>query len=552
VTATGWGLVGALLVAAGHAEARPRGPSPSDDDWATHVGLVDQLAWAATDRQVRSYLRTLRRDDESLFARSLVPAHRHLMRRHGPHPVYAVEAELLEELPGADRRLVHLREAVVYTNPSRRPLSSITFRVFANGRHVFPGAARVLDVRQGVHRVPHELDGSLLTVNLDEPLPPGRTARLLIELVEDIQPFDPTSGPADDAALPAEEVGGLGFHRDRVHLGGFLAVATPVDPTGRFDRRPLPPSGEYAVFDPAHFHVVFDLASDRQLITSGIEVARRSDADRQTVVAVAALTRDFAAVAGRGLTSSAHTIGDLTVRVHFDEQAEVMGRHLLRWASDASELFVETYGLPAMAEIDLVEGPLRVALGQEFHGLAIVDLDDDDGSYVRNDDDAWTVAHELAHQWWSGDVGSDARDAPWLDEALSSHGSALYWERVHGRESAEARLRADAVEPARQMKEEGMADLPADLPASDYHLWQYSVIVYGRAAMFVDRVRQALGPDAFARAMARYADRHRAQSATADDLLRAWRREADDPSVIDRLYQEWITTPAREGLMEGR
>ena len=31
----------------------------------------------------------------------------------------------------------------------------------------------------------------------------------------------------------------------------------------------------------------------------------------------------------------------------------------------------------------------------------------------------FVVAHEVAHQWWHGLVGSDSRDHPYVDEALA-------------------------------------------------------------------------------------------------------------------------------------
>jgi len=526
------------------------GPSPFDDTWAQHVGLVDQLAWAASDRQVRAYLRDLHRHDDTLYAQSLTEAHRGLLRSLGPHPLYAVEAELHEDLPGGERRIVHLREAVVYPNRSRRPLDTLTFRLFANGEHVFPDAARILDARVGVRPVPFQLDGSLLTVTLPEPLRPGRTARIYLEILEDIQPFDPTAGPSQGNRLTAEEVGGLGFVDDTVHLGGFLAIATPVDRDGQFDRRPLPINGEYAVFDPASFHVVLDLAVDRQVATSGIEVARRADEERQTVVSVAALTRDFAATTDRGLQVDTYDLGEVQLRISSDADAPAMGRHMAQWARESMAVLIDTYGPPTMREIDLVAGPLRVALGQEFHGLTVVDLQDDDGTYFRDPDHLWAISHELAHQWWSADVGSDARDEPWVDEALASHASALVWEELHGRDAVDARFLADAVDPARAMAEEGIADQPADLPAEDYELWPYSVIVYGRAAMFVDRVRGELGPERFAEAMQAYANEHRGQSARGSDLLDTWRRHASDPAVIDDLYERWMAGPAAPGLLE--
>ena len=130
--------------------------------------------------------------------------------------------------------------------------------------------------------------------------------------------------------------------------------------------------------------------------------------------------------------------------------------------------------------------------------------------------------------------------------------SSSRWRRCSRPASASsARHHEEVVLPTLRLQEEGLADLPADLPSEAYDLWRYSVIVYGRAPMFVDRVRQHLGPDAFREAMRGLVARHRGGHITADDLLRAWRAHTDDPDTIDALHRAWIREAhAYEGLLE--
>jgi aminopeptidase N len=187
-----------------------------------------------------------------------------------------------------------------------------------------------------------------------------------------------------------------------------------------------------------------------------------------------------------------------------------------------------------------VEAPLFIALGQEFPGLVLVDLHHKDGPYLRDDLHAWTVSHELAHQWWSMEVGSDARDSPWLDEALASHGSAIVAQATLGRDAIELRYDQDIRAPLAELRRTGEGDLRADLPGEAYDIYQYSAIVYGRAALFVDAVQRTLGEQAFSKAMHAYLDAHRGSMANADDLLKEWRKQASDPDAIDALYRAMI------------
>ena len=45
----------------------------------------------------------------------------------------------------------------------------------------------------------------------------------------------------------------------------------------------------------------------------------------------------------------------------------------------------------------------------------------------------YTIAHETAHQWWYGLVGSDSVNCAWQDEGLTEFSTALYFKHT-GRE----------------------------------------------------------------------------------------------------------------------
>ena len=498
--------------------------------------LVDRLAWAADDREVRQMVRDAVRDD-SVYARSLRVPDRALLRGLEHPTLYAAEAEL-SEVPSAigPRVLLRVREAVVFQNSSRQPLDHLVLRVYPNELRPVHLQGIWVDNR----RVPGFLDGSVLDVRLREAVAPGDTVRVLLQLTMEVPPFDPARGLEADVLDP-RETGAFGTAAGQIGLGYWLPLVTPVDGEGRFDERPIRPNTEHALFEPALFHVVLDLPADLEVGTTGVQVLRREEGGHQTVVAVAGAAREFAVQLGHGLDILETEVGGTQLRVLYPADEPAMGRHLLEYAEGALRACTQAFGPLSAAEIDVVEAPIRIALGMEYPGLVTVDAHHKRGSYARNAVHEWTVAHEIAHQWWSAEVGSEPGTSPWLDEGLASFSAALYWEGRYGREALDMRHELDVIEPIAALRERGSPDLPADLEAWRYDLHQYSAIVYGRAALFFEALSDVMGREALLAGLRRYHLEQRGRIADADDLLDALEAEAPDPAVVRALYERWIT-----------
>ena len=113
-----------------------------------------------------------------------------------------------------------------------------------------------------------------------------------------------------------------------------------------------------------------------------------------------------------------------------------------------------------------------------------------------------TVAHETAHQWFYGLVGSDQAREPWQDEALCEYAMLRYVRARYGQGSFETLKYYRVNMPMRE-------NIPGSLtPGSpiDYFdsLADYSAVVYGRGTALVLALDQMLpgGVDAFLKAYA--------------------------------------------------
>lgn len=520
----------------------PTAPAAASDgfDLSGALSLVDWLTWAATDREVDQYLADARAPD-GLYARSLRPADRGLADTIEMPALYAVEAEiggLVHE--GRERMLLQIREAVVYTNPSREPLLGVALRVFGNGQDARQRGAVVQGVWVDNRPARFGLDGTVLSVELPEPLAPGDRARILLHLVEDVPEFDPTE-PLEGSALAPESTGAYGRAHGTVNLGYWLPLVTPVDRRGRFDIRPIRENTEHAMFEPSLFHVVLNVPSHLSVATTGVEVHRTEEGGEATVVAVASLAREFAVELLPDAAITTAEVDGTRIRVFHPAEEPAMGRDLLRYAEGALRVYSERFGPIAAAELDIVEAPIRVLVGVEYPGLVTVDVSHQGMPYHRSLVHEWAVAHEVAHQWWSVEVGNDPALAPWIDEALASHSAGVYWSETYGAEAVADRLDYDVLDRLRSLRDAGVADTPADLPAWKYDLDQYAAVVYGRAAIFFDRVRADVGDERFFGALRTYHTLNRGRWVDAEHVVAALETAADDPHTVIALYQRWIT-----------
>ena len=91
-----------------------------------------------------------------------------------------------------------------------------------------------------------------------------------------------------------------------------------------------------------------------------------------------------------------------------------------------------------------------------------------------------------------------------------------------------------------RMLDDGISDARADLHGEAYLLEQYLSVIYGRSALFFDRVRQKMGDEEFVAALRSYHETFHCSSASGKDLLLALKRRAEAPVQLDFLYARWI------------
>ncbi|HTK43910.1 MAG TPA: M1 family aminopeptidase [Patescibacteria group bacterium] len=338
-------------------------------------------------------------------------------------------------------------------------------------------------------------DGANLRVELRRALQPGRTARLVV--LFSLRPATPAQGDGDLAAALSRRSGMVQFllwypmlsdgHGVSVDSdGGSATPASPIDYAIRTDA-------------PATFAVPGT-------------VTRRTEREVRGTLAHA---RDFAFAVGRGIrTWSGHARSGVAVTVY--GPAKAPGATTLALAIGAVDRFEALLRTPyPAADLVVVAGSTNM----ESSGIVFVD---------RNHvEDPYTVAHEVAHQWFHWLVGNDQLREPWLDEAFATY-------------------LAGGLVPRH---EDGFcSDLPVNEPVWRFEnvdpriTWQrcddYMQTVYYKGSWLLHAVRAAMGDGAFIDSLEDYLARYRFGVATTADLVGIWRTHS--AAVTDELLCRWL------------
>ena len=414
-----------------------------------------------------------------------------------------------------------------------------------------------------------EDQGTILRVNLREPVLPDSTTDIEIKFkgtVPDIDP-DETSLTTHvvkqvSAALRSERE--VRRARDiNFRCRGIMLLATSypmlVVRDGDEWRRRIEPSVGDVVFGEVADYEVTISAPGVDVFTSAPEVGRP---DKQTRTFSSAALRDFAVLVGKGLRSEHTEINGVKITSIYQADHERVGKRALTIAANAFRVFTTAFGPLPYKSVTVAEAPLVAGLGStEFSGFNVIASAfyvDFDSPAVRNlpelireqrpsveESLEWTVGYLVANQWWGSAVGNDPAREPVLDEALSCWSSLLYYRSTYGKEKAAAVLDDQVRGVYRLYRTFGGDDMDANRPSRDYrNTFQYAAIVTAKGALMFVELQDTLGEDKVLAALKKYYEANLFEIAQLDDLRSALVAEApvEQRRMVGRTFTRWLSS----------
>jgi hypothetical protein len=449
--------------------------------------------------------------------------------------------------------LLHVRgiERIRYTNRAAESLPELMLRLFPNTEY-FGGDMRVTDTQVEGRRVtttafvrptpvistsasPPLTDTSVLRVPLLSSLPPGQSVVLTLTY---------------ELTVPAKTSAGyrtLGWSNDILGLPTIYALM-PVRDTSGWRIDPVPTYGDVVYSEESLFRVRIHAPADVVIAATGVCNTSTGPGTvisptptvslRQDLTCVAAPMRDFALSASRRYqvitTTVASASGPVMVSSYYMPQYKRGGASALTYAVQALGVYERRFGPYPFRELKVLASG-NSAGGMEYPMLAAVTngLYEQDGGYFE-----WITAHEVAHQWWYGIVGSDPIREPWLDESLTQYSASLYIEDRYGAQAAAAERERYFTTRYQHELNNGRDAMVAQ-PSGAFDRNAYAPIVYGKGPLFFEAVRRTIGDRLFDGWLRTYFNRFRYRNVQGSDLL-GLADEMGFGSATRTAFDQWM------------
>ena len=230
--------------------------------------------------------------------------------------------------------------------------------------------------------------------------------------------------------------------------------------------------------------------------------------------------RDFSFVVNPRFRLTTRTVGDHEVRVYTET---VAGAATADLAVNGLIGMEETFGAYPWPDLVLAEVGSGGGFSMEYPRMIHLTRDKVADPYV--------VYHEVAHQWFYGQLGNHQQREPWLDEAFADF-SARYLMGI-GENACSTRPVDSTV-----FAWEAGATSGGDWTSCD----GYFHAVFYQGTEFITAVRSAMGDDPFFDAMRDWVDRHRHRLVRARALLRHWAAASD--TDLQPIYDRYLAGPA--------
>ena len=437
---------------------------------------------------------------------------------------------------------------VDWPNATGEPQAMIFFRLYPNAGYYGAGQTIVSAVRVDGEAASFALhdDATVLQIDLDSPIPDGAHVRIALDFITTI----PESSDASFGILGGNaERGWLLADWHPILAGWEEGTGWYLDPPTRF--------GDPTFAQSATWELRLTAPAGLAVIASGTEKQEAADLVAGTV------TTRIVAGPGRDLTlallpeqadleTTERAASGVVIAISLPAAmappglAEAIGDV----AAESLPLFETWLGAYHDTELDIVASPLAGTPAVAWNGLIWLDLDGiaADGAFDASEDDRlrFVLLHELAHLWIPGIVGSNNNDHGFMSEGLANTLAILAGRELYGVDVAHTWLRERAAAGYLAMVEagnDGVADAPL---ANDSDAGERARLVYGKAALGFEAIRQAIGEDAFFTGLRAYATAFRFGISEPSDLRAAWEEAAgvDLSSAWRAWFEDDVTTVA--------
>jgi hypothetical protein len=351
-------------------------------------------------------------------------------------PEYNIKANL-----DINRHIIYGEEGVVYANNSSSVLKNIYFNIYAN-KYYTPEEIRraqfafnffrskfmpegfnknylkIKEIKKGNTPVKFNIEGkykTILKVELPSALAPGEKVTLNIKFEVKIPPA----------------MGIFGYHKSVTYLSYWYPMLA-VFKDGQWHTNPLSVYHQPYFMETSNYKLSLTLAANQRVAHSGIKTgAKHHKSNLKTIYIEAPLVRDMTLAISSEYNLLSRKCGNVTIKSYYLNESKDFAEKSLDYAVSAMKYYQKTLGKYPYPEFSVAETHIGW-LGNEFSNIIFIDnrAYNLPGILERHFD--FLISHEMAHQWFLIQVGSNQYRQTWLDEAFAAYIGLLYLEDKYG------------------------------------------------------------------------------------------------------------------------
>ena len=415
-----------------------------------------------------------------------------------------------------DGHTINVDETILYPNLTGNQLNTLVLAIVPN---LWPNSFNMESIAiDGLPTTTYSITGQRLDVSLSSLLPAGGVIKINIQYTLAL-PFAEQENP--NISRPRI----FGYTARQLNLTNWYPFVVPFI------------NGEWVLHDPWYYgeHLVYD-TSDYEVNVKFVESEFKpivaasglpeqlGDSTRYTI----ASARTFALSASPEFQVANTQVGDISVSSYYFPFDEAGGQAALQVAAESALVFSQTFGPYPHKTLSIVMGDFNDGmeysaffyLSKDFYNL----YDGTFANYIT-----FVAAHETAHQWWFEAVASDQALQPWVDESLSTYSERIYYETAHpDLVNWWWTYRINFYNP------QGFVDIPV---YEGQGFRTYTDAVYFQGAIFLEKLREQIGNEAFFAFLQDYLAQGRGKIVTAGDFFRILGEHTDvDYSDLVRQY----------------
>lgn len=384
-----------------------------------------------------------------------------------------------------------------YVNRSSDELYCIYAYAYANA--VSPSCFRVSRVSINNREAYFETqnNGMILVFPVLDGIEPGGAATVYFEF---------------ECTLPKVN-GRLGHGTNAVMLGNFLPIAAVYE-DGEWQLRDYVSYGDSFYSDTADYRVVITAHTDYTVAATGVMKEKQTSAKGLYYEAQyfeADNVRSFAAALIKNADVYTCDVDGVKVTA-YSFSSSAWAKPVAMIAADAIRFYSRFIAPYPYETFSIVESD--IGGGMEYPQLVMIEKE----SFRSPTMSIGTqiIAHETAHQWWYGVVGSDEFREPWVDEALTEFCAYLFVRSECGVDFYET-LWNGYVTP--RLNDEGVTAVSTPLDGFEDGKGYFGS-VYAKGAIMYRKAYEQLGSDKFFELLSKYFDEHKFSVAKGDDLVK--------------------------------